>query len=77
MKRIEGLAEVAKASKKIKQRNTATWLNVYYEVKANKVMTEAEYNDRGDKNGCYFLTSLIRECSEKEIENTVNRMLRM
>lgn len=72
---IKGINEIANASKSIVQKNRSTWLDIYYDAKDNQVITKAQYELKDDKERCYFLTSLIRECSEKEVAVTVRRMM--
>lgn len=73
MAKVKGIKEVAKASKKIVQRNSNSWLAIYFDIDRNKVITEEEYDRMENTDGCFMLTHLIRPCTEAEVEQTVNR----
>lgn len=73
MAKVKGIKEVAKASRKIVQRNSNSWLAIYFDIDRNKVITEEEYDRMENTDGCFMLTHLIRPCTEAEVEQTVNR----
>lgn len=75
MIKINGISEVANASKNIVQRKANTWLDIYYNVKENKIIAKAWHRSASDDGEYYFLTTLIRECSENEIAITVRKMM--
>lgn len=64
--KYKGLTRAAKASSRINQRDTSTWLPIYYCIE-NKTVFTKEGPDR------YFVTKLIRENTEEEIEAAVDR----
>lgn len=59
---------IAKASARIVQSDTATWIPLYYSPSKKEVYTT-------DGEGRFFLTKLIRENTAKEVEDTVIKML--
>ena len=65
---MTGLTEVAKASKKIRQEDPRTWLNIYFDFKEYNVTT-IETDDR------FFVTSLIRENTPEEIEEAIREWM--
>jgi len=75
--KINGAAEVAKASKSIVQRRRDTWMPIYYDCKAKAVITEEQYEALEDKEWAWKLTELIRPCTKEEVESTVVRFLNM
>lgn len=67
---MKGLKEAAKKSKNIRQRNTNSWLPVYFSFKTNTVYTTA-----GEER--YFVTKLIRENTPEEIKEAVENWKRL
>ena len=65
---MKGLKSVVKQSKKVVQRNMETWLPIYYSIKEDTVRTT-------EKPGYFLVTKLIRENSEAEIKEAINRFL--
>lgn len=67
---MKGLKTVARQSKNIQQGNLSSWLPLYYSIKENKVSTTGE-------PGYYFITQLVRKCTEEEIKKAVENNLAM
>lgn len=65
---IKNIKSIAKASSRIDQRNTSTWLPIFYSIKE-----KALYTTEGPNR--FFVTKLIRENTTEEIEAAVNRWL--
>lgn len=70
MKTMTGLKEVAKASKKIRQADPNTWLDVYFSFENYRAYTTGG-EDR------FFVTKLIRENTPEEIEEAIERWRRL
>lgn len=72
--RFNGAESVAKASQSIDQRDTATWLTIYYDIFARTVLTAADLDKYPDASE---VTTLIRPNTADEITNAVRRWLSM
>lgn len=67
---MKGLKAVAKASQKITQRDKSTWLPIYYCIE-----TDTVYAKPGE--GRCYVTDMIRENTEEDIVEAVERWKRM
>lgn len=65
-----GLKQLADATKNIIQKDKSTWIPLYYSVVEDSV-----YMNPGD--GRYFLTNLLNECTEEEVEESVHYFMNM
>lgn len=75
--RISGADKVAKASQGIDQRNWRTWMDIYFDISTNTVMTEEDRNGLADTSHTYGVTQLIRPNTAEEVEDAVRRWLSM
>lgn len=66
---MKNLEKVAKASQKIRQEDTSTWLPIYYSF-----ATKTVYTTEGE--GRFFVTKLIRPNEPQEIEEAIERWRR-
>lgn len=70
---MRGAETVAKASQDIIQSDQRTWIKIYYDYAADRVMTEDDYRSLHDKSSAYAVTELIRPNTEAEIADAVRK----
>ena len=63
---MKGLKTIVKKSQAIDQHDRNTWISIYYDFSTKAVSTRETDNN-------FYVTKLIRPCSEKDVIDAIER----